>query len=178
MKPTLNVSDILRYGTDVRRNVVGQYVLHRLRAECFDPSGEPIRGTQAAIAKATNFTSAHLAHVFERIRLGAPHGRGVGHDFATALAERWWKVPFAELETQARAWATAHPEDELSPPSRSAPLLRFDPRWSAALAEAKARSPEKKHAYLDRAGDAVVPDREVTWELIVRVADLLMATEA
>ncbi len=162
-----------------RRNIVGAYVLHRLREECIDAQGNLIRGKQAAIAKATDFTSAHLTHVFKRLREGHGSGRGVGDDLAHALAEKWWRISYADLEQAAKVWAAQNPAPEEG--TETPPRWRLDPGWSAVVVaareEAQRRGLKIPDRYFAQAGDAVVPDRAPTPEGVVRLAELLWVTD-
>lgn len=102
-----------------RRKIVGAYVRERLRSEC------TVRGAAANIARATGFSTAHVTNVQKQ-------DRGVGDDFAEAIA-RYWGMTYAQLEEEAqRWWAERQPtpqEVEADPSpnrSRAAQLARED----------------------------------------------------
>ncbi len=165
----------------MRRNVVGAYVLHLLREQCFDAGGDPIRGKQAEIRKATGFTSAHVTHIFARAREGRGSGRGVGDDFAHALAEKWFRITYAELEARAVAWEATQPAEERRRDEHEPPYWRRDPGWAEALSAAKDEAQRRGLRIPDRyffeAGEAVVPGRSPTAEGVIRLAELLWVTD-
>jgi hypothetical protein len=94
-----------------RRKVLSAYIRERLRIEC------AVRGTASKIATATGFSTAHLANVQKE-------ERGVGDDFAEAMAIYWGFTPEA-LRVEAERWAKEHPEkvggDVLALPSPGSP---------------------------------------------------------
>lgn len=72
---------------DIRRARVSAYVSDRVRAETVE------RGAAAKLAKATKFTTAHIANV-KNTR------SGVGDDFVRAIAEHWG-MTVEQLEAEA-----------------------------------------------------------------------------
>jgi hypothetical protein len=72
---------------DETRRAIGSYVRRRLSEEC------KTRGTAAKIARETGFTTAHLTNVQKS-------ERGVGDDFAHAMAD-YWGMTYGQLEEAA-----------------------------------------------------------------------------
>lgn len=109
---------------------IGEFVRERLREEC----GQN-RGKAAEIARATNYTPAHIAQVQQDKRPGA----GVGEGFARAMAA-YWGMSYAEMEERARERAKQHPIAPVEPPppsSRAYRPLSELPNWPAAIEGAR-----------------------------------------
>jgi hypothetical protein len=90
-----------------RRKILSAYVRERLRSEC------AVRGVAAKISEATGFSTAHITNVQKQ-------DRGVGQDFAEAMAG-YWELTYDELVAEAQRWAKEHPEGTVSkaPPGAS-----------------------------------------------------------
>jgi hypothetical protein len=110
-----------------RRRVVSAYVRDRLQREC------AVRGEAAKIARVTGFSTAHVTNVQKQ-------DRGVGDDFAEALA-RHWGLTMAQLEEEATRWASQQAAPQPEPPTsdtepnraRAAELARDDRVHEAAI---------------------------------------------
>jgi len=107
------------------RHAIGRYVRRRLAEEC------RTRGTAAKIARETGFTTAHLTNVQKS-------ERGVGDDFAHAMAG-YWGMTFAQLEEAAlkdKASSRAEPDnarDALPKRTAAAALAREDGVYEGAI---------------------------------------------
>ena len=88
---------------DEARQKLTDYISARLTAET---KGDDKRGEAAKIARETGFSSAHIANVSNG-KL-----RGVGDDFARAMA-KYWEMEFADLLALAEGRAPAR-RDEVS----------------------------------------------------------------
>lgn len=108
---------------DVRAAIAG-YVKDRLNDEI--AKGE--RGTAAAIAKAIDRSSAHVANVKNG---KSQAGEDVARDFA-----KYWKMSYAELEAAAIEWAKGRPEFAETPVVES-PASKLA-NWSLAVGVARA----------------------------------------
>lgn len=80
------------------RKAVAAYVLDRLETEC-----RAERGRASQVAKVTGFSTAHIANVRKK-------ERGIGDDFARAMARMWGFESYAALETEALRWVREHPD--------------------------------------------------------------------
>lgn len=148
-----------------RKKMLAAYVRHRLREETSQ------HGAQIEIARATGFSHVHVGNVIR------DPGRGVGDDFARALAKHWG-LTLAQLEEEAERWSLAN---AAAPPQsvRSATTGAWgeSPVWHRELAAAKATRPPRipEHVY-DRLAGAVVPDREPSAANIAKFAEALFLT--
>lgn len=83
-----------------RQRVLSAYVADRLgreKQEWADAHGGSDRGFQAHVAKSTTFTPSHVSSAIRNLR-------GVGEDFADALARYWGVGGYIELARLASEW--------------------------------------------------------------------------
>ncbi len=151
------------------RQAISDYVRNRLHDEC------QVRGKAAEIARTTGLSTAHITNIQKS-------ERGVGDDAARALGT-YWGLSFAQLEEEAVRWNAAHADRESAPVSISGRRGTWGehPRWEAELAQAKSMRasvmPHVPERFLVSLAGAVVPDREPTAGLILRLAESLFVTE-
>lgn len=81
-----------------RQRFITAYAQHRLGNEC-----RGTHGAQAAVARATGFSAAHISNVIKE-------NIGVGDDLAEEL-EKWWGLPPGDLSRVAEAWYASNVED-------------------------------------------------------------------
>ena len=109
-----------------KRRLVAAYVQHRLQLECGE--GAP-RGEASRIAKATGFSTAHVANAKN-------HGT-VGADFAEAMAAHWG-MTLDGLRAAASEWGSATGfRADAGTPAGDARRLRDLPSWPAAAQRAR-----------------------------------------
>lgn len=153
---------------DGPRKAISDYIRSRLTEEC------AVRGKASEIARATHLSTAHITNIQKS-------ERGVGDDAARALGT-YWGMTFAQLEETAVRWEAAQ-VGERPPPSsaRGRGTWGENPRWELELALAKSmRASMMSHVperFLLQLAGAVVPDREPTAALILRLAESLFVTE-
>lgn len=119
---------------DESRRAIGSYVRRRLLEEC------RTRGTAARIARETGFTTAHLTNVQKS-------ERGIGDDFAHAMAG-YWGLSYSQLEEAAlREWTPTAPPDPHPKRTAAAALAREDGVYERAIESVLAEpvSPDDVH---------------------------------
>lgn len=128
-----------------KRRLVAAYVQHRLQLECGDDAP---RGEASRIAKATGFSTAHVANAKN-------HGT-VGADFAEAMASHWG-MTLDGLRAAASEWgsATGFRVDAAAP--ADARRLRDLPTWPAAAERARLAVDEHDAPLVDEVGGFVPP---------------------
>ncbi len=132
-----------------RRRIVGAYVRDRLRKEC------AVRGEATKIARAIGFSTAHVTNVQKE-------ERGVGDDFAEAIA-RYWGLGYAELEEAAQRWAAENPTEPAPP---SAPEEPVDPYPNRARAAQLAREDRVDEAAIRSVLEEAVPPELADWSAL------------
>lgn len=175
----MRTRNLVRVGTVRRRNPVGAYVLHRMRAEFIGPDGAVPYGTGAELARKTGYSLQHCLRSLKAAASGATGG--IGEEFARAMAENVWGTLYEDFAREARTWAARQPEPAPALSERPPPYWRLDPAWPEALRQAleerTRRGLKTPEAYFHQAGEAVVPDRAPTAEGVIRLAELLWMTD-